>query len=361
MDAATRTYVLDLARWAPNVDNAQPFRFRWDGERLLVLRDAGRDRTRGNAGNFASHVGLGCLLEYIRIAASESNHEIELALPEDGVTHDGPCAEVAFVAGGETDELVSGLRLRRSDRRPYEGGSLEDSVFAETAKDMDQFAACRLHLLDAAGPDLMRYLLDAEALMWKDPHLLPEMLSWVRWSQREADRTRDGMPWQAVGVNFVVSRVMYLLSRSATLRRLARGARGPERRQREQARRSIDSSGALGCFTTSEPMPRAMVQVGRAFARAWLRLNLAGYGLQVMASPALHALQHAVGVLPADIPADCRRTFALGRDLLTRAFGASSEAYPVWMFRTGVSSTLPAKMRTRRRPLDDWISHDEPG
>lgn len=355
MDTTVQTRVAELARWAPNVDNAQPFYLRWDGDRLHVLRDAGRDRRRGNAGHYASYVGLGCLVEYIRIAASEAAWQAEIELPPDPVEESEQWATVRFASGATPDELLPGLRLRASDRRRYEGGQPNDPVFAEIAADVQRMSECRLAFVDGGEPALLKYLVDAEALIWKDPYLLPEMLSWVRWSNAEADQTLDGVPWQSLGVSFVVSRFLYLLSKSSFIRRLAFRSKGPLRQRQAELRDQIASSAALGCVTVGNPTRPAMVIVGRAFVRAWLRLNLAGYGVQVMASPALHALQHATGVLPDDIPVGLQRTFAGGRQILTRAFSAPPDSYPVWMFRTGRSSALPENMRTRRRPLDDWV------
>jgi hypothetical protein len=98
-----------------------------------------------------------------------------------------------------------------------------------------------------------------------------------------------------------------------------------------------------------------MLQVGRAFLRVWVRLNMAGYGVQVMANPSLHALQVEAGVLPEDYPAAAKGTFARGRAVLRESFGFDAMEIPAWTFRTGKSPALPTEMRTLRRPISEVV------
>jgi hypothetical protein len=206
----------------------------------------------------------------------------------------------------------------------------------------------------------MDYLLRCEAFLWTDRQMLPEMLSWVRWSEEEVQRTRDGMPWQALGVTYLVSRLMNFVARSARFRRLMRRSGAPLRAQQKNLKVNVESSAALGCLTVADARHETLLQMGRLFLRTWVRLNLAGFGFQVMASPAIHAFQHIVGILPEDYPAESRRVFAEGEEILRDTFALPANQIPAWMFRTGRSTPLPAEMKTRRLPLSQVVrSHPE--
>ena len=98
-----------------------------------------------------------------------------------------------------------------------------------------------------------------------------------------------------------------------------------------------------------------MLQLGRLFVRAWVRLNMSGYGVQVMANPAIHVFQHVADILPEDYPPESKRAFANGETILRESFGLSEGEIPAWMFRTGKSSPLPAEMKTLRRPLSSVV------
>ncbi|MEJ2558271.1 MAG: hypothetical protein P8186_19060 [Anaerolineae bacterium] len=356
MNSVNRQRILELAMTAPSVDNAQPFYFRWEGERLLVFCDEARDRRRGNAGNYVSMVGLGCLVECIAIAASGEGLSADIDFTYDMGRLDAPWLGITFRPDpAEPDELLPDLNIRCSDRRQYQGGDLSDRVFGQVMADVDQFQACRLYFQEPSDQKLLDYILRCEGFLWADKHILPEMLSWVRWTQEEVHRTRDGMPWQSLGVTFLTSRLMRFVAKSERFRQLARRSGGPLRAQRRTLKAQIRSAAALGCITVQDIRPETMLQVGRLFLRAWVRLNMSGYGVQVMANPSIHVFQHVVGIIPEDYPAESKQLFAEGERILAMAFGLEEDNIPAWMFRTGKSFPLPAKMRTLRLPLSNVV------
>jgi hypothetical protein len=356
MDGGKRERIVELAMTAPSVDNAQPFYFRWEGDRLSIFRDEGRDRRRGNAGNYVSMVGLGCLLECIAIGASGEGLWAEVGYKYDERQLNAPWAVVSFHSDrAEPDDLLSGLKLRCSDRRRYQGGNLSDQVFRKVMADVGQFQGCDLYFQEPSDQRLIDYLLRCERFLWADKHILPEMLSWVRWTRKEVQRTRDGMPWQSLGVNFPTSRFMSLVAKSERFRRLAQRSGGPLRAQQKTLEGQILSSAALGCITVQDTGTETMMRVGRLFLRTWVRLNMSGYGAQVMANPSLHVFQHVAGILPEDYPADSKQVFAEGASILAEIFGLGESEIPAWMFRTGKSLPLPPKMRTLRLPLSSII------
>lgn len=353
MDDESRHRIIELGMTAPSVDNTQPFHFRWDGDRLEIFRDGARDRKRGGAGHYVSMVGLGTLVECLTIAAGGEGYVTDTTVTFDPGRLEGPWASLSFRSSDvEADELLDGLPLRSSDRRLYRGGSLDDDVFARIAADNDGLAG-GLYFQDRPDERLLDYLLTCEVFMWNDEYILPEMLSWVRWSRSAVERTRDGVPWQALAVGILPSRVMMLVAKSTRFRRLARRTGGPLSAQQKSLEAHVRSSAALGCFTVPDTRPVSMLRVGRAFLRTWVRLNMAGYGVQVMANPSLHVLQHTAGVIPEDYPEVSKRVFAGGRDVLTQAFGCSENEIPAWMFRTGKSDPVLPAMRTLRRSVRD--------
>ncbi|MDX1435865.1 MAG: hypothetical protein R3335_03575 [Anaerolineales bacterium] len=356
MDAGTRRRIIALAQTAPSVDNAQPFSFTWQDTSLLIHRDPGRDRKRGNAGGTITQVGLGCLLECISIAASGEPLTASFHTMEASQDQQGPVARVDFEAADfEADPLIDGLALRASDRRIYRKGALSDPVFQEVLADVNRETYVQLYFQDQPEEPLVDYILRCDEFNWQDGQIMPEMLSWVRWSRRQAEETRDGIPWQGMGVNFITSRLMMLVAKSPRFRAMAGRNGGPMNAQKESLRAQIESSAALGCITVREPGADALVRLGRSFLRVWVRLNMAGYGLQVMANPSLHVYQFEQGLIPGDYPEASRQVFAEGREKLTDGFGIHENEIPAWMFRTGRSPTLPDEMRTLRLRREDIV------
>jgi hypothetical protein len=301
-------------------------------------------------------VGLGCLAECLKVASSGEGLLADIDFTYENSRLNAPWLVISFRPDPTgPDELLAGLKIRCSDRRLYQRGELTDPVFQQTMADAVRFEGCSLYFRDPADRELLDYLKRCEEFLWKDKRMLPEMLSWIRWSRREALETRDGMPWESTGVSFLISRLMMLISRSEWFRELARRSGGPLRSQQRSLEAHVRSSAALGCIAVDNTRPQTMFQLGRVFLRTWVRLNMAGYGVQVMANPALHAFQHVAGILPEDYPAESKRVFADGHGILAEAFGCREDQVPAWMFRTGKSSPLPSDMRTLRLPETRYV------
>ena len=354
MDDETHKRLLALALRAPSSDNSQPFFFQWTHDHLHIFHDDERAKRRGNTGNVASFIALGCLLESLAIAASAEDFQSLFNLTLEEGKPDAPWAEVSFAVGDQpADPLLPGLFIRCSDRRPYHGGDLSHPVFSSIHEDVAQIDGCQLYFQPAPDTTLIDYLLECETFLWQDRYVLKDVLKWVRWSDSEAQATRDGVHWRGLGIPFLLSRLMKLAYQSERFRNFLRRTGAPIRSQRQVGAQLIASSAALGCFSVNDTRPESLVAVGRAFLRTWVRLNQVGYGVQVMANPSLHAFQHVAGMIPEDYPEASIKTFAKGPKVLSDGFGISEDEIPAWMFRTGISSELPSSWRTLRRPLSD--------
>jgi hypothetical protein len=299
------------------------------------------------------------LAECITIAASGEGLSCDADFRYEEQNLNAPWLAISFHPDPEEpDGLLPGLKLRCSDRRQYRGGQLSDPVFEQVIADMGHFPGCKLYFQVPSGQELLDYLLRCEEFLWLDEHILPEMLSWVRWTKEEVRHTRDGMPWQSMGVSFLTSRLMQFVAKSKRFRQFARRSGGPLRAQRQTLEAQVHSAAALGCITVQDTRPWMMFQLGRLFLRAWVRLNMSGFGVQVMANPAIHVFQHVAGIIPEDYPTASRRVFAEGERILSGAFGIAENEIPAWMFRTGKSSPLPAEMRTLRLPMSSVVRSD---
>jgi len=356
MDMKTRKEILKLAIRAPSSDNSQPFYFHWEGDKLHIFHDEERALRRGNNANTASLLALGCLLESITIAASGQDARFDYCLTFEDEPETGPWVSAELTADRRpADELLPGLAIRCSDRRLYQGGSLSDPVFEAVRADMTQFEGCHLYFQEQPGESFLTYLGQCETFLWDDPKAIPDVFKWVRWSDQEAKETRDGVHWRGLAIPFAISRLMKLAYKSERFRSFLRKTGAPLKSQRRVGREQIDSSAAVGCFTAVQVQPRLLVTIGRAFLRTWVRLNMAGYGLQVMALPSLHVFQHVTGVIPDDYPDTSKKVFTGGKAILQSNFGIPADETPAWMFRTGKSTPLPDDWRTYRLPLANVV------
>jgi hypothetical protein len=229
-------------------------------------------------------------------------------------------------------------------------------VFASLQARAASYQGCALHLTASVSEELLAYIADAEKFFTSHKPIHLQVIAAVRWSDQEAEATRDGLPWKATGVGWLESRVLKLtrfwpvqalFNRIGYLRLIDQGMRA-----------SIASAAGLGLITVRTVSNEQVLEASRFAARAWLELHVAGYGKQPYLAPSLFAYESLSGALPADWPPEIRQRFAGGLDILRRAFALPPGEIPLWLFRAGKSpGPLPTDWYTLRRPVERILQH----
>ena len=352
--------IVAAAGQSPSGENCQPWTFRWDGRTLCVLHDPVRAAHSLDCANNSSFLTLGCLLESIRVAASVEGlatvGHLSLPVPAGAASPDPSgvptvWAEVTFAENrAGPDPLAEWLPRRCTDRRLYEGGSAADPVFSAISEDAAQFGNCSVYFQGDYSPELLGYLQEAETYIWRHEAAHRDLMKWMRFSRREEEATRDGLPWRSLAVNYPQSRVLRLC-RSFRIQGVLNKTGFLWQIQR-MLKRQVESSAALLCITVAAPGSENLVEAGRLGLRAWLRLNRCGYGVAPMSIASGSVYNATSGALPPDARPEFVLLFRRGLALLRRTFRFSEEEIPVWMFRSGRSPTLPERARARRLPLE---------
>lgn len=347
-DCAVIERIAAAAISAPSADNCQPWSLRWNGSELAIGHDAARAAHVINHGNHLSHLSLGCVLEAVDLAARREG----LTSILDGGGADA-WVRVRFTAGGEADELVHELPRRATDRRLFRGGSPEAPVFADVLRDAARAGHARAYV-NGPSEELSRYVADADAYSWRHAECYRDFIRWVRFSRAEIEAHRDGIPWNALGIDLPALPGM----------RIARSSLVPAMIERTALvlaakaflRRQLASSGALVCFTVTSQGDEALVSAGRLAFRTWLRLTRAGYGVQPLTNPAIHVYNLATSGLHPATRTEFVELFRGGGAVLRRAFGYPDGELPVWIFRAGLSEPVPDRLRAPHRRVEDVLS-----
>ncbi|MCB9730017.1 MAG: hypothetical protein H6744_10115 [Deltaproteobacteria bacterium] len=348
--------LVEAGMTAPTGENCQPFRFVWDGRVLAVTHDPARARHRLDAGDHASLIALGCMWEAMDLEASALDLGLIATLAGSGVSPGKPWLTLEPTPATRTaDPLRAALPIRTTDRRPFQGGTLEDARDALSAGGVKREGEPYLRLAEPDDPALRAFVLASDAVLWRDPWTIRDALRWVRYTDAEVRRTRDGLSWRNLGYPPVASLATALVRRLPPLLALGRLAGGPLETRRLLARQ-LRSSAAIGCIALRTPGQAGLVAAGRRAMRAWLAFARAGMAFQPLSLPSLCVYNSVTGVLPRDLPADLRAHFASGPALLGRAFDLPADAVPVWMFRAGHNGPLPHEARSLRLPLEDVLS-----
>lgn len=342
-----RAIIAKAAR-APSGDNTQPWSFTWQDQTLTIVFNPTKAVHVLDAGLSAAKISLGCVMESVAIAASEYGFATRAEYLDFG-GEDLTAARVAFLNDGtKPDPLVDAIATRNTDRRVFKKGPMPTPELTEVLQNFDESAGVGVHWVDSLGPDLFQYIVAAESLVSNHPKIFPDTVKWIRFSEQEIKRTQDGMPWRGAGINvFQYPAMRFLRAVPSAFPWLSRA--GMKQVYAARMRRLLRSSAGLFCISTSRHDSLALVDVGRLAMRVWLRLTQLGYGVQPLTISSLSLYNAKIGVLDAESVRLFGKRYEEGERILRRAFRIPPDSFPVWMFRTGLSSPLPSAWFTQRK------------
>lgn len=346
-----RQSILETALQAPTADNCQPWTFSWKNDQLQIIHDAAISEHPLNPKNSASALMLGCLIETIEIAALDAGYEITTQLKD--LSADGK-ALWALISFNETtksaDPLSKYIRIRSTDRREFEKGELSIQLLQEIKLLEKKYAPAELHVVSKMENKLQNYIIDAEQNLMDHAEILPAVMKWTRFTMNDARKTGDGISWRNMLAKVWELPVMYLVPKFPGFLNLVR----PQMVKQHRARtlKQLSSSAGLVCVSTRQTANHfeGAVQAGRLMMRVWLRLTQLGYGVQPVSLATLPIFYQHEGLMDSFFS---KRSdfFKRGEQTLRNAFAIPEAQFPIWMIRTGISTPLPAELRTFRKPV----------
>lgn len=347
--------VLHAARWAPSRNNEQPWRFEKLGPDELRIH--ARRTTAGGLYQYRNGepnlLGIGGLLEYLRIAASAHDRRMAWRIESDA---DPLLIRAVFTADPkmEPDPLCPSLGLRHVDRTRYRTRAL-------TAGEREALEAAlgeTLCVVWLPGPRdrerFARLSLRAGTIRLRAPEMMPVHRRRIEWTLPiSPDRT----PAKALGLDPVLTRAYRWALDSEDRTRLFNQVGGAAAMALETDYLPVLASGAVFAIRYSQESDsprttRALLETGVRLQNFWLTATRLGLALQ----PLMDVLTFAhYGQENAPFTADARLQ-AKGRDLArqTRAlFGAGDF---VFMGRIGEPHWRDAYPRSVRKPVAELLT-----
>lgn len=201
------TELAQYARWAPSPHNTQPTRLHViDDERAELHFEPARGLPVGDPEGRFTYLTFGIFAEMLRIAAHRRQHELEVEyLP--GPLYGGAAgtprkvADLRLVAkNAPIDDLAPELILRRrTNRLPYDNRPLPAAVIRDLQEEAARFGHTFNVTTDASAVRWVKEL-NRDALYHDLEHerFREELASWLRYSEEEASRRRDGLSARAL-------------------------------------------------------------------------------------------------------------------------------------------------------------------
>lgn len=345
--------ILEAGVLAPTAHNAQPWRFRVEGDRVECRREDTLCFRHLDFENGATHVGFGALVENMALEAATIGIRADVDLFPRADDPRLVCV-VRLARDSEVKpepELAAEIPRRCTNRRKGRRRPLSD---AERAALTEAIAPTRARLLLATDPDaldtLARLVGRVDRITFSHAEIHREIFEGFRWTPQEVRANPHGLDVATLELAGPERAVVKMLSRWSAIRFLTRIRAGI---MLEMAgRQAVATASAMGLIVHPGTSPESYVAGGRALERLWLAASRAGLGLQPLASlPFMFARLErggGEGLDPAQI-AELREMRGPYRDI----FQPPEDHAEIMLFRL-VHAPAPTA-RSVRRSLDDLL------
>lgn len=305
---------------APSTHNTQPWLFEIDGERVTVRPDPARALPALDPHFRELWMSVGCAVENMVIAARHDGEALEVSRPPIHLPHRGVLVRARRDITAP-DGLYHAIGERQTNRQLYDGRPLEREV-VETLEALKLEPGVSLRLVTDRGAfdPYARLVDESDRQLFSHPRYRRELTAWMRFNEREAAATLDGMNAHTYAGHrhpAWLNRMLFPLTLS------------PSRRAREDVQH-VGKASALLVLATQDDRPPAWIAAGQALQRVLLHLTLLG-------------VQHAYLNEPVRLP--------VTRMKLAHLAGLHRER-PQLLLRLGHALPLP---RSSRRPLEEVV------
>jgi tRNA A37 threonylcarbamoyladenosine dehydratase/nitroreductase len=275
------------ATLAPSGGNCQPWRFRWNGERLRLVHDRDRSRSLLDVDDLASWLACGAAVENASLAARQMGLEARVALAPDPREPAAVC-DLRFAAGraarAEDAALAAAIPARVTNRRlgPRAPLGREDSGRLLAA--VEEVPGAALHLVEEPErlAELGEVLGRCDRLRFLSRTMHAEMMAEVRWSADEVRRTRDGIDVATLELSPTDLAALRVTSSWGAMELLGKVGGGAALER--PARKAMAAASAAALVTVDGGTSRAAFFAGgRAMQRVWLEATVLGLAVQPMA------------------------------------------------------------------------------
>jgi hypothetical protein len=318
---------------AANPHNTQPWRLVVSPVEIRVHAVPGRNLGAMDSLRREMHLGLGCAVENLVLAAGQFGRRAEVTWLPDG-TDSTLVARVSLQpAPMQDNELANAIPVRHTHRGNYRGESVASDVVDTLTALVDHPDVEVTWLRGEDRADFMRETVRATQAIVDDAEMADASHRWYRHTPRDIDEHRDGVTLDASGLE----EPMLTLSKMSPPPSL-----GVEGKFWVDATRGRQSTGSLvGILSTRVRDDRVQqLEAGRAWQRMHLWATSRGLAMQPLNQMAERQDREQQLGLDADFTRVLAHWVGVGR-------GAQM------LFRAGwpVKQALPAP----RRPLD-WVT-----
>src|SRR5574344_1079582 len=230
---------------APSGHNTQPWLFRIQPNEIEILPDFGQSLPIVDPMNRELYISLGCAAENLCIAAQEKGYLPQLSVEKK-------------------DEKTYSIHIALQSASPQ-----SHPLFASIIKNMPVESGIRFYMYIKGEDDYKRltnYICLGNDVQMSDGAFKKELLDWIRFNRKNAEKTNNGLTNAAMGVPGVPSLIARPIVNSFL----------KPKTQNKSDLKKIESSSHLVLFTVKENTVEEWISLGRTLERFLLETTRLG-------------------------------------------------------------------------------------
>lgn len=262
---------------APSGGNSQPWRFYYDEHTLWVAHDKQRSKNLFDPHHCGAYIALGAAVKNIMIAAAKKGYRtiVETFSNQGEMNQVESVAKLQFVADDDEAllheaQLFSYLSHRVTSRKV----SARRPLLREQADILQSIAAsyeCHIDFVTEESDlrELSQILGAGDRLRFLCTDLHREMMAEIRWTQAEAQQTRDGIDIESLELTTNQAVILKMLKRPTVIKFLREQQGGA--RLSELSQKAVETASAIGLITVKGRHTQDLLRGGKAIQHLWLK------------------------------------------------------------------------------------------
>ncbi len=350
MDERIRT-ILEYAVMAPSGDNCQPWQLAVDGWQVDLFNDPGRDQSLYNLEQRASLIAHGAFLENLCLAATSTSLQVDVRLLPDSENSNHIARIGLEPKETSPSKLFPVITQRHTNREKYRPVKITDNQLQQW-KSLPQRPGKKVWVSNR--PEQIKSLAGLlslnDRLVFGVPSLHRFLFEQIRWNDREAQETGDGLDIKTLGLG-AMDRLSFNLLQHERLVSLLNRLGLPVIIQLK-ARQVLQTSSAFSVVTIPGVEPADYLHGGRLWQRLLLQLTSEGLAAQPIAGLACLMQTAREGLLDGKISAEQKGQLLNTRNELLNLIGEDASTVILAMFRIGKGPQVTCALR---RPLKSFL------
>lgn len=273
---------------AANPHDTQPWLFRVADDSIEVYADVSRHLGAMDPYLREMHLGLGCAIENMTLAAAPNGYSAHVDLARGALTDIAERSRpilaarlrLAKRASTAADPLHRAIPERHTNRYAYERGRPLDAAWLDAISRLGEVDGVRVIVFTQSDSRnlLEGAMVDATKAIIADARMIADSDRWFRASSAEIDAHRDGPTLEASGLSFLTLTYARLFPVSATTSHEAWLSHTRDVQ--------VGTAPALGLIAVRDRYDRAQsLAAGRCWQRLHLDATLNGVALQPLNQP----------------------------------------------------------------------------